>query len=89
MAVGARPRDIVLLMLRQASRPMLLGLAVGAAAALTSASLVASLVYGVAPTEPAVYTGVGAGIISAGLLACWLPALRATRLNPRRLLQGA
>jgi ABC-type antimicrobial peptide transport system permease subunit len=89
MAVGARPRDIVLLMLREASRPMLVGLAVGAAAALTSTSVVASLVYGVTPTEPLVYAGVGVGILSVGLATCWLPALRATRLNTKQLLQGS
>jgi ABC-type antimicrobial peptide transport system permease subunit len=87
MAVGARPRDIVLLVARQASRPMLIGVGIGAAAALAGASFMASLVYGVTATEPALYAGVGAGMLAAGLLACSFPAFRATRVSTSRLLQ--
>jgi hypothetical protein len=89
IAVGARPLDIILLVLRQASRPMLVGIAAGTVATLANASLVASLVYGVTPTEPSVYAGVGVAIVIVGLLACWLPALRATRIDAKRLLQGS
>jgi putative ABC transport system permease protein len=88
IAVGARPRDIVALVLGQASRPMLLGLVVGAAAAAASATLAASLVFGVASTDPATFAGVAAILLATGLAACYLPARRATRLDPKVVLQG-
>ena len=88
MAIGARPRDIVSLVLAQASRPMLAGIAVGAAAALASATLATSLVYGMAPTDPATFAGVAVTLLVTGLIACYLPARRATRLDPKQVLQS-
>jgi ABC-type antimicrobial peptide transport system permease subunit len=87
MAVGARPSDIVALVLRQAARPMLVGLAIGVAAALATARLVASLIYGVGPADPSTYVVVTGGLLLVGLAASVLPARRASRLDPRMVLQ--
>ena len=88
MAVGARPSDIVVLVLGQAARPMVLGLVVGMLAAVTSGTLAQSLVFGIAPTDPVTFAIVAGSIISIGLLACYLPARRAAKLDPRQVLQG-
>ena len=88
MAVGARPVDIVTLVVRQAARPMLLGIVVGAAAAIASARLVASLIYGVGASDPVTFVGVALGLLLVGALACLIPARRASRLDPRTVLQG-
>ena len=77
----------MVLVLSQASRPLLVGIAIGAAAALASATLASSLVYGVAPTDPLTFIAVAAAIVAVGLAACWLPARRAARLDPRQVLQ--
>ena len=89
MAVGARPRDIVVLVLGDGSRPLLLGILVGAAGALAAATLATSLVYGVAPTDPVTFGGVGLTMLAPGLVACYLPARRATRRDLVRVLQGS
>jgi putative ABC transport system permease protein len=88
MAMGARPRDIVALVLEQASRPMIFGIAIGAAASLGFATLAASLVYGMAPNDPTTFVAVGAILLTTGLVACFLPARRATRLDPKDVLQS-
>jgi ABC-type antimicrobial peptide transport system permease subunit len=88
MAMGARPSDIVTLVLEQASRPMILGVAVGAGASLAVATLAASLVYGMAPTDPVTFIAVGVILLATGLAASLLPARRATRLDPKDVLQA-
>ena len=88
MAVGARPSDIVVLVLGQATRPMVFGLVIGVAAAAASATLAQSLVFGIAPTDPGTFAIVAAAIVGIGLVACYLPARRAARLDPRQVLQA-
>jgi ABC-type antimicrobial peptide transport system permease subunit len=88
MALGARPGNIVALVLDQASRPMILGIVIGAAASLAVATLAASLVYGLAPNDPTTLIAVGAILFATGLAACFLPAWRATRLDPKAVLQA-
>jgi ABC-type antimicrobial peptide transport system permease subunit len=61
---------------------------VGAAASLALATLATSLVYGMASTDPATFVGVGAILLGTGLAACLLPARRATRLDPKSVLQS-
>ena len=88
MAVGAQPREILLLVLQQASRPMVLGVAAGAIGSLALATLASSLVYGMAPNDPVTFAAVGAILLATGLAACFLPARRATRLDPKDVLQA-
>ena len=88
MAIGARPSDIVTLVVGQASRPMALGIVIGALASLAVATLAASLVYGIAPNDPATCLAVAGILVLTGLAACILPARRAARLDPKDVLQA-
>jgi putative ABC transport system permease protein len=87
MAVGAQGGDIIRLVLGQGMRTLLLGLLLGAAVALLAARLVASILYGVAATDPLTFATVAAILVVLGLVACYLPARRATRIDPVLVLR--
>jgi predicted permease len=87
-AVGARGRDIVAMVLGEGSRTMLLGLAAGAALALAGARLLGTLLYGVAPNDPATFLVVAVALYGLGLAACAVPARRAARVAPIEALRG-
>ena len=87
MAIGARPRDIVTLVVGEGVRPLVIGIGLGALAALAVARLAVSLVHGVAPTDPLTYAAVGLLLLAIGVVACWLPARRAARLAPTAMMQ--
>ena len=82
MALGADRRNILSLMVGQGMIPTLIGTAVGVLAAAASARVIASLLFGVEPTDPATFAGVIALLLSVAFLACYLPARRATRVDP-------
>ena len=82
MAIGATPADILKMVLRQGVGIVGIGLLVGLALALAGTRLLADLIYGVAPNDPITYIVVGALLLSVALLACWIPARRATRISP-------
>lgn len=88
MAVGASPRDAVSLVLRQAGRLVVLGALAGIALALVLGQLLAGLLFGVSPRDPATVTVVLAVLAAAGLAATWLPARRAARVDPATALRG-
>lgn len=81
VAVGARPHQILWLVLRQVATLALAGLAVGIPLALTVGPLVGSLLYGVAPTSPLMVMAAVAALLSVAAAAGLLPALRAARLD--------
>jgi predicted permease len=82
MALGARPLDIFGLVLSGAGKLALAGVAAGLIAALGLTRMMARLLYGVSATDPATFVAV-AGILTAiALLACFVPARRATRVDP-------
>jgi len=70
------------LVLRQGLTITLAGVAVGVIGALVLARVTQSLLFGVSPTDPATYLAVGAVIVGVALLACLIPARRATRVDP-------
>ncbi|HET7042004.1 MAG TPA: FtsX-like permease family protein [Gemmatimonadales bacterium] len=72
--------------MRQAMRPVLLGLVVGVAGAAAAGRAVAGLLFGVSATDPATFAGVILVLAAAALLASWLPAKRAARVEPTRAL---
>jgi predicted permease len=82
MALGAQPRDILRLVLRQELIAPTVGLTTGIAGAFGATRLFSHLLYGVGATDPVTYCGVCTVIAVAALLACYLPAKRATRVDP-------
>ncbi len=82
MALGAEPARILQQILWQGSRLVGAGLVVGAVGALGLTRLIASLLYAVEPTDPAVFTAVSGMLAAVGLVACLVPSRRATRVDP-------
>ena len=87
-ALGARRAHIRTLILGHGLRLLGLGLAIGAAGALASSRLLRSFLFGVSPFDPSIYLAVGLLLACAALLAAWLPARRAARLNPITVLRN-
>jgi len=88
IALGAGSGEILRLVLKQGLRPVLAGTLVGALAAVTLGRLLASRVHGLRPVEPALLAGTGLAFVAVVALACYLPARRATRVDPAATLRG-
>jgi putative ABC transport system permease protein len=82
LALGATLRDVLLLVLVQGMKPTLIGVALGSAVAFAATRLLRGLLYGVAPTDPLTFAAVAVLLSAVALLACWLPARRATKVDP-------
>jgi len=82
MALGASPSGIVVLVLREVAVMLVLGSLIGAAAARTLTGLAAKMLFGVSPAQPSVYALSAAVLAVAALAAGWLPARRASRVDP-------
>ncbi|HEV1992894.1 MAG TPA: ABC transporter permease [Candidatus Acidoferrum sp.] len=82
IALGAQRRDVLRLVLAQGTRLTLLGVAVGVLAALAFSRLLATLLFGVSATDPLTFAGVAGLLAFVALLACFIPARRATRVDP-------
>jgi putative ABC transport system permease protein len=82
MALGAQTKDVVRLVLAQGMKPVVFGLVVGLGAALALGRLIASQLYQTSAHNPILLTGTAAILALAALLACLLPARRATLLDP-------
>ncbi len=88
MAFGAQPRDVVLLMVQDAARPVLLGLGAGLVAAYNATRVVESFLFETAPRDPATFTLVALLTAFTAILAAWLPARRAARVDPAVALRA-
>jgi putative ABC transport system permease protein len=88
-AIGARPRDLIQLVLGQSLRVTLIGIAWGTAAALAVSRLLSAQLFGVGGRDPRVYVAVALLILVVALLASALPTWRATRANPLDALRMA
>jgi putative ABC transport system permease protein len=88
MAIGARPTDVMRLVLGQGARMAVIGIVAGLIGALASATLIRGLLFGVSSTDPLTFVAVAAALVSIVLLASYLPARRATRVDPMRVLRG-
>jgi ABC-type antimicrobial peptide transport system permease subunit len=82
MALGARQKDVLRLVLWQGTRLALLGVAIGLAAALTLTRLITRLLYGISATDPATFAGLATVLIAVAVAACWIPARKAMRVDP-------
>ncbi|HSC29380.1 MAG TPA: FtsX-like permease family protein, partial [Vicinamibacterales bacterium] len=88
MALGARPESVVALVLRDAFVPVAAGLAAGAVAAVPVARTIRSLLFEVTPWDPVAVGGAAAVLLLAALTAAYVPARRATRIDPLVALRG-
>jgi len=82
MALGARPRDVLWLVIRQVMKPVLLGGVLGLAACFALGRLIKSELYGVSASDPTLLFVTCAGLGIVALVACWVPARRAARVDP-------
>jgi predicted permease len=88
MALGARPGQVSRLVIGSALQLAAGGVAVGLVAAALGARVLTALLYEVTPTDPATLGAVGATLLGAAAAASWLPARRATTVNPAEVLRG-
>jgi len=82
MALGANRANVLGLIVRQGMTLTLIGLAVGLVGAFLLSRVMTSLLYGVSPTDPLTFAGVSLVLLSVAVLACFIPARRATRVDP-------
>ncbi len=87
MALGAHALDVLKLVVKQGLRLTLIGTIIGLMLAVAATRLIASLLFGVTATDPATFTGVALFLIVVALLACYLPARRATKIDPMTALR--
>jgi len=88
MAMGARPWNVVSMVVKQGMELALAGMAVGAAAAFATTRLVAGMLFGVGAADPATFVLAGLFLSAVALVATGLPAFRATRIDPMRALRS-
>lgn len=88
LALGARPGDVLRMVVRQGLKLTLIGMGVGLALALLATQLLARLLYGVSPTDLVTFLGVSLLLVGTALLASYLPARRAARISPMLALRA-
>jgi putative ABC transport system permease protein len=88
MALGAERKHVLALVVRQGLSMALVGTAVGLVAALGLSRLIESLLFHVKPTDPMTFGLVIAALLSVAALACYIPAWRATRVDPTQALRA-
>jgi predicted permease len=82
MALGASPGEVLRMILGQNLRPVVGGLLVGLCVSFAVTPLMQTLLFGVEPSDPLTFVSISAFLFSVGILACYLPALRATHIEP-------
>ena len=82
MALGARTTDVLKLIIRNGLTLILIGVAIGLAGAVALTRLLTTLLFGVTPTDALTFVAVSVTLIVVALLACYLPARRATKVDP-------
>ena len=82
VALGAQRRDVLKLVIFEGMRPALIGLVVGLAGAYGSTRVLTNLLYGISPTDPGTFAAIAIVLTGVALLACYLPARQATKVDP-------
>jgi putative ABC transport system permease protein len=82
LALGARKGDVIRLILKQGMAPALVGAALGLGGAWAMTRLMSGLLFEVSATDPATFAAVTLLLMAIALLACWIPARRATKVDP-------
>ena len=88
MALGAARGDVQRMVVTQALRLVAIGGVLGLVLAFATTRLMANLLHGVSPTDPPTFASVGLLIAFSGLIAAWIPARRATRIDPMLALRA-
>ena len=88
MALGASRSSVIGLVMKQGLQPTVIGVIVGVAGAFAANRMIASLLFGVQPTDTVTMAGVIATISTVAAVACWLPGWRASRLDPNVTLRA-
>jgi putative ABC transport system permease protein len=89
LALGASPGDVVRLVIRQALKPVLVGLVLGVAGAIAASGVLAAQLYGVTPRDPLTIAIVSVMFVVVAIFASWAPARRASKVDPTRALNAA
>ena len=87
LALGAGVRDVLRMIVLEGLRPTLLGVVIGAVGALALRRVISSLIFAVKPTDPITFLAVTFVLCVIALLACLIPAYRATKVDPVRALR--
>ena len=87
MALGAQPGRVLMLVLRQGLLLTLIGVGIGLAGAVVLTRLMSSLLFGVDATDPATFAAIALLLMIVSLIACYIPARRATRIDPMTALR--
>ena len=87
MAMGAQPNAVVALVVRQGAVAVMVGLGLGTLGAATATRLLESFLFGVTPNDSASFAAAALAVAVVSVAACWLPARRATRVNPADALR--
>jgi predicted permease len=82
MALGARAGDVLRMILRESLTTTLIGVAIGVAGSFATARMIQSLLFDVKPSDPLTFIAVTASLIGVAALACYIPARRATKVDP-------
>jgi putative ABC transport system permease protein len=82
MAIGARPRDVFKMILSQGMKLALIGVGIGLLSAFALTRLMATMLFGVEPTDATTFAGISLLLTTVALLACYLPGRRATKVEP-------
>jgi predicted lysophospholipase L1 biosynthesis ABC-type transport system permease subunit len=87
VALGAKPHDVVGMLVAQTARLVLLGAAIGIPCALVLTRFTEKTLYGVAPADPATFAGAVLALAAVAIVAAWLPGRAATRIDPIQSLR--
>ena len=82
MSLGAQPKEVLRLVIGQGVRLAVAGLALGLLISLALSRVLSTLLFGVSPYDPVTYAGVSLGLMAVAIIACYVPARRATRVDP-------